>query len=220
VNAPALHGTAQRIVEEIRSAILEGRWRAGDPLREAQIAEDFGVSRTPVRQALRQLEREGLVLIRPNRGAVVNAMGREALLEIAEVRSHLSILAARRVTARATDADLDTLEELAGRIETAIELRATDGAKPVSDALMAFHRAFFRMSGNALLSRLFETTTFVHVVAATFQFYSEEDWARISVYPSEFLYALRERDAELAAALVSAYFRQARSAIGSAFPKS
>jgi DNA-binding GntR family transcriptional regulator len=202
VSVLTLQGTAQRIVEDMRAAILEGRWQAGDPLREAQIAEDFGVSRTPVRQALRHLEREGLVRIRPNRGAVVNALGRDALLEVAEVRSHLSILAARRVAARVTDADLEQLHTLADRIATAIAGRAEDGAMPVSDALMEFHRRLFRLSGNALLSRLFETTTFVHVVAATFQYYSEEDWVRISAYPSEVLYALRERDGELAAALI------------------
>lgn len=79
----------------IRSAIVEGQFRPGQRLVEQRIAEDFAFSRTPIREAMRRLQAEGLVHIEPNRGALVRPMTLEEILDLYELRARLEAYAAR-----------------------------------------------------------------------------------------------------------------------------
>jgi len=93
---------AARTADLLREAILEGRYAIGQPLREAELCETLGVSRIPVREALRRLEGEGLVELRPNRGAVVAGLSEDEIHEVAEacvvLEAHLLTLALPAVT--------------------------------------------------------------------------------------------------------------------------
>src|SRR5262249_59318784 len=82
--------------DALRDAIVDGRLQPGERLRTVALAESLNLSRTPVREALVQLEREGLVEIVPRRGAVVRAFANEDLLDLYEVRAVLEAAAARR----------------------------------------------------------------------------------------------------------------------------
>ena len=101
-----------RVFRKVREDILNGRYHANDELKEATIGEELGVSRTPVREAFRQLELEGLIHIVPNKGAYVTGITSSDVAEIYEIRELLEGLCARRATERITKEQLDELEEI------------------------------------------------------------------------------------------------------------
>lgn len=96
----------------LRKAILSGELAAGSQLRQDEIAERFGMSRIPVREALRLLEAEGLVTLHPNRGAVVSALSLEEVLELLEIRIALECRALQIAIPNMVDADFDTAEDI------------------------------------------------------------------------------------------------------------
>jgi DNA-binding GntR family transcriptional regulator len=94
---------------ELRRAILDGELEAGAQLKQDEVAEKFGVSRIPVREALKQLAAEGLVTFHPNRGAVVSSLSLEEVLEMLEIRSALECRALRLAIPNMVDEDFDEL---------------------------------------------------------------------------------------------------------------
>lgn len=106
------HSLGQRVFHRIREDILSGKYKKNEELKEKTIGEELGVSRTPVREALRQLELEGLVTIIPNKGAYVVGFSVEDIQDIYEIRSVLEGLCARRAAAHVTKEQLEELEEI------------------------------------------------------------------------------------------------------------
>ena len=100
-----------RVFQSIREDILSGRYEQNTELKDAAIGADLGVIRTPVREALRQLELEGLVTIIPNRGAYVNMITAKDVQDIYVIRSMLEGLCARWATQSITAEQLDSMEE-------------------------------------------------------------------------------------------------------------
>lgn len=105
----------------LRAAIVGGRLSSGEHINQETIARELGVSRTPVREALRLLERDGLVRLEPNRGAFVAEFTDRDLFEIYELRELLEPYAAGIACAVATRADASALRDLADRIEATWE---------------------------------------------------------------------------------------------------
>lgn len=100
-----------RVFTEIREAILSGKYEEGEELREVNIGKDLGVSRTPVREALRQLELEGLVRVIPNKGAYVTGITSKDIQDIFVIRSYLEGLAAAWACEHISEEQLAELEE-------------------------------------------------------------------------------------------------------------
>lgn len=106
-------GRAPQIVsDQLRKAILAGAIAPGAQLRQDELAERYGTSRIPVREALRQLEAEGLVTIQPNRGAVVTSLSLDEVLEMLEIRIALECRALRLAIPNMVEEDLDHAAEL------------------------------------------------------------------------------------------------------------
>jgi len=101
-----------RIFAKVRDDILSGRYHSGDILVENKLAEEFGVSRTPVREAIRQLELEGLVKTVPNRGVVVEGISSRDVKDIYTIRGLIESLAARWAAQRITPEELQQLREI------------------------------------------------------------------------------------------------------------
>ncbi|NJO72314.1 MAG: GntR family transcriptional regulator [Leptolyngbyaceae cyanobacterium RM1_406_9] len=104
--------TPDLIADALREAIVQGVFQEGQSLRQDEIAAQFGVSRIPLREALRQLEAEGLVMLSPNRGATVAVMSPEEAQEICEIRVALEGLALQLAIPNLTEADLDKAAEI------------------------------------------------------------------------------------------------------------
>lgn len=101
-----------RVFNQIREDILSGKYKSGEELRESTIGHELGVSRTPVREALRQLELEGLVKIIPNKGAQVINLSIKDIEDIYAIRSHLEGLCARWACENITQEQIEQLEEI------------------------------------------------------------------------------------------------------------
>lgn len=105
------YSLSSRVFHTIRENILSGKYATDEELKEKSIGEELGVSRTPVREALRQLELEGLVTIIPNKGAYVVGISQKDIRDIYEIRSRLEGLCARWAAEHITKEQLDELEE-------------------------------------------------------------------------------------------------------------
>ncbi len=99
------------VCENIRQAIIDGTFSPGERLMEIQLADEMGVSRTPVREAIRKLELEGFVVMIPRRGTYVADISIKDLTEIYEVRTSLDVLAAGLAAERITDEELEELNQ-------------------------------------------------------------------------------------------------------------
>ncbi|MEU7477029.1 GntR family transcriptional regulator [Lentzea sp. NPDC042327] len=110
-------GLSSEVADAIRTAIFDGRYPPGSPLREVELAEALEVSRGPVREALQQLEREGLVRTGWHRGATVAELSARDVAELDSLRGALEVLAVRRVVD--TAADLTAVEKAAQEMERA-----------------------------------------------------------------------------------------------------
>jgi DNA-binding GntR family transcriptional regulator len=129
-----------RVAAELRHAILEGVLRPGERLRAEALAERFGSSRTPIREAFHRLEAEGLVEVQPRRGAVVRAFSAADLLDLYEVRAVLEPYAAARAATHIGRPALDRLAELC-------ELAEARGAasEAAIDDQIAWNEEFHRL---------------------------------------------------------------------------
>lgn len=134
---------AAAIRGRLREAILRGDFAPGAHLREVEIAARYQVSRGPVREALLQLEQEGLVLLRRNRGAIVARLSRADLEEVYSLRLALERLAVVSAARRGTEADFAALDAILH------EFRGTDSSQPLTEQEAAdqdvrFHDAVYR----------------------------------------------------------------------------
>jgi DNA-binding GntR family transcriptional regulator len=139
-----------QVIEQIRTAIIEGRLRPGDHIVEASITEQMQVSRTPVREALILLEQQSLVVSYPNRGYFVQAFTEEDVREIFSMRANLENFAAELNIDRFTEDDYLTLEGMITRQKAAIE---TGDSKHVRSIDMGFHRYIVSFSRHSRLLR-------------------------------------------------------------------
>lgn len=105
------YSLGSRVFHKIREGILSGKYAANEELKEKNIGDELGVSRTPVREALRQLELEGLVSIIPNKGAYVVGLSKKDIRDIYEMRSLLEGLCAKWAAVNVTKEQLNELEE-------------------------------------------------------------------------------------------------------------
>ncbi|NUR76753.1 MAG: GntR family transcriptional regulator [Thermoleophilia bacterium] len=109
MTATTHHGLVDRLAAAIQSRVLSGEIATGTRLRQESLASEFGVSRTPVREALRQLQSTGIVSVEPNRGAVVRGPSARDIREAYAVRAELEGFAAEHAVAHIEDAQLDQL---------------------------------------------------------------------------------------------------------------
>ncbi|MBB4933033.1 DNA-binding GntR family transcriptional regulator [Lipingzhangella halophila] len=137
---------ADGVYERLRTAIISGEWESGAQLPELTLAEHYGVSRTPIREALRRLEQDGLVE-RADRGMRVRGRSPEEILEIYEVRIVLEGAVASAAAKRRTEIDLIRLRRAA---EAMAEVDSTD-AYAMATANRAFHETMWQASHNRTL---------------------------------------------------------------------
>ena len=137
----------------LRHQLLLGAWPPGSRLREAELAATFGVSRTPVREAVRRLLQEGLLEARSRQGVQVRRPDLRAALDAYDVRERLEGMAARQAASRASLRDRRELFALLDAVEAAAE---EDEATQV-EADLAFHRRVAELSANESLIRALET---------------------------------------------------------------
>ena len=142
----------QRVYDHLRQEILAGGLSPGTELAEVALSEQLGVSRGPIREAIGRLASEGLVTVRPRRGAVVCLLSKEEFLELYQVREALEMMAVKLAVPRLGRDDLDELERLIG----AMAAHAEGGqVAEFFEANSQFHGRIFEASGNLKLRELY-----------------------------------------------------------------
>ncbi len=145
------HSLGSRVFHTIRENILSGKYVPNEELKEKNIGEELGVSRTPVREALRQLELEGLVSIIPNKGAYVVGISRKDMQDIYEIRCRLEGLCAKWAATYITKEQLDEMEEIIFRAE----FHAKKGnAEQLVELDNQFHEILYKAANSKELQRV------------------------------------------------------------------
>lgn len=136
----------EQVADRIRADVLSGRLSEGTSLREQSLAEQYGVSRAPIRDALLQLTQEGLLVAKPNCGVTVGKSSIEDIQPlVVDLRRRIEVHALRKAFARLTDADVDRLDQTVKRLRAACE--KMDLAEIVRND-MALHRCILEATGN------------------------------------------------------------------------
>jgi DNA-binding GntR family transcriptional regulator len=190
---PANRGLGADIAARLRLAILNGYFDPGARLPEESLARTMGVSRGPIREALVQLEREGLIVIRRNRGAFVAQLAREDLEEVYTLRVAIEQLAVQRAVALAKDDAIAEMQAVVDDIAARMERGITE--QEAAELDLHFHDLIYRAANHR---RLYETWTNlrpqIHIILLN-RNVAHEDF-REMVVPSHqvILDAIRDRD--------------------------
>jgi DNA-binding GntR family transcriptional regulator len=143
-----------QVRQELQARIADGRLRPGDRIFEQDLAAELGVSRVPVREAIRMLQSEGFVDVLPRRrGVFVRGLDRQQAKELFEVREALEVYAARLAAERAEPADVAQMAEFARQARAAHQAGNVD---EMSNANASFHDKLVALAGNDLLASMLE----------------------------------------------------------------
>ena len=137
-----------QVFDKIRSDILNGKYKRGEELVESSIGKELGISRTPVREAIRQLELEGLVQLVPNKGAFVTGISEKDVRDIYLIRARLEGLAARMAAKNITPELLDAMEETVVLSEYHAK---KEHYEQVCEMDSKFHKLLYKASGSRIL---------------------------------------------------------------------
>jgi len=187
---------AARISRILAERIISGAIEAGAKLRQDRIAEEFGASHVPVREAFRRLEAQGLVVSEPRRGVRVAGFSLEEVREVAEMRAALEVLALRHAAPHLTRAILDQAEEATRAGDKAGDVQAWE------EANRSFHRLILTPCG---MPRLLKAIDDLHTASARFLF---SGWRAEWEAPTDrdhraILAALRAGEVEVAASVLA-----------------
>lgn len=197
---------ADRIAEALRDAIIAGTLEPGSRVNESEIAARYRISRSPVREALRLLQQEGLVAMEPRRGAFVKRLTPQEVVDVYDVKSVLEGRATGLATRRMTESEIDSLAACVARMER--EVAAGDMTAYV-DSTRQFHEIIVRGAGNATLASIYQgLERKIHWLRTL----SLSRPGRVEVSLADhraILDAMRQRDARRAEALAHAHIEQA-----------
>ena len=192
----ATKALADTVAERLRDTIFSGQLAPGDRLREEQLAGALDVSRGPVRDALSQLEREGLVVRRRNRGAVVASLSRADLEEVFSLRLAIEPVVC---TWAARHSDEDDWAEMQERIDAFAQLDTSTTLHEAAETDLQFHDVVYRASGHRRVLRLWHDLrpqVYIFMLARTYV--QDADFAEIMVRSHGMLLAaIRNRDERL-----------------------
>ncbi|QDL91715.1 GntR family transcriptional regulator [Paroceanicella profunda] len=207
---------ATRIAGQIVEAIGDGRLRPGEKVTELRLSKEMGTSRAPVREALRLLESQGLIVSHPRRGFFVHAYGTGELEEIYDLRLCLELHAAQRALERLTSADIDRLE---AQVALMYRLGRAGATHEQVAADYAFHRMVCEIGGNERIVRLFDTlaTEMRSGIALIGSLY--DDPVHIAETHDPIVAALRNRDPEDLHKRLRAHITDARTQVIRLFEK-
>lgn len=201
----------------IREQILSGRREGGEWLREGELAESLGVSRTPVREALRRLTAEGLVRYERNRGVQVQVWSERDLDEIFSLRSVLEPWGCRLAAIGGT-VDLAALEDLACRMDEIAPGGRPSDVDKLTGLNNLFHRTILEAADNSRLTGVISSVIQVPLVWRTFSHYTPEALRRSLAHHHELVAALAARDPEWAESVMRSHVRAAWHSIRSQDP--
>lgn len=187
---------SDKVTDVLRRMILTGELPVGTHLVEDDLARQLGTSRAPLREALGQLGREGLVAGQPGRGTHVKGFTAESIRDLFAVRTVLEVLAAELAAARIGPTDARHLAGLADAMEAAVREGKGEGYVGFD---LEIHRAIWRASGNERLVEVLEDLVIPVQVFVNVNAEGYHDWPEVVELHRRLVAAVASRDKELAA---------------------
>lgn len=198
------------IYRRIRALIAEGAYLGGDVLPESELAARLGVSRTPVREAMRRLQAEGVIRREAYRRAVVVDLDPDEVIHIFTARSVLEPVAVGMAMEKVDQPFLDRLAELHRSMDETIEAGEPDRRR-YRDLNAAFHRVIWAQGGNTVFAELVNLVARKPVVSPTFSDWTREELVRSNRQHGELCDAFAARDADWAKAAMAAHILSSRA---------
>jgi DNA-binding GntR family transcriptional regulator len=200
---------AAEAAEILRQRILTGEIRGGQPIRQEQIAQELGVSRIPLREALKQLEAEGFVTIAPHKGAVVSTLSVEEAEELFVLRLQLETWLLREAIPRMREADFAHLDAIID------ESRAPDNLARWGELNWRFHEALYRPAGRPLSLKVLKRIHDNLDRYLRLQIAITRDWDRAYQDHQDFVALSREGNVDAALALLERHILGTAKALSS-----
>lgn len=188
------------VYEELKREILVGEIAPGTRMMEIELADEMGVSRTPVREAIRKLEKEGLVTIEPRKGAYASDVSIKDMVDVLEVREDLEAMVAAMAAQKVNKDEKQALIEATMEYKEAVESERTEDIIRCDEK---FHQLIVNCSGNKTLVQLFSQ---VQELALRFRYLYYDDFSRYERMPME--------HREIEEAILSGDYEKARVAAG------
>jgi len=199
---------SDRAYAAIRAHLLSGQVKAGEQLTEDQLAQITGVSRTPVREAVRRLEDELLLVRSDTKRLFVADWSRDDIEEMFSLRQMLECHAAERAARRLSANQIAALERINHELKAAVDLPAPDVARFL-DANRAFHEVIVEAADSPRLGQLLGRLVEAPVVLRTARTYSQEDLRQSARDHDELVAAFAARDPDWARAVMGSHLRRA-----------
>lgn len=203
----------EKAYSEIRSRIISGELPQRARLIEEDLAVEIGVSRTPVREAVRQLAQEGMVELRPNSGAIVAAWSVSDLVQLFDLRATLEGSVAALAAERVDSATIATLRTLARTMEVTMREGGAHFLERIAELNDNFHKTILAAADSPRLSRLMGQLVELPIVLRTFNCYSEEELRRSLGHHIELVAAFEAGDQVWAEAVMKAHVLSAKHAL-------
>lgn len=195
------------VLERLRDMIIEGRLAPGQRINEGQVGAQLGVSRTPLREAIKTLASEGLVEIQPAKGAVVRRFSEKDLAQILQVLKTLEQLGGRMACQHASDAAIEAINAMHTQM---LALYKANNRLEYFKLNQAIHSALVAASGNAVLAEMHET---LQARIKRLRFIGNEGpakWAGAVAEHEEMMAALLKRDADALADVIGRHMDSTR----------
>lgn len=198
------------VFNTLRQAILRGELKPGERLMEIQLANKLGVSRTPIREAIRKLELEGLVLMIPRRGAEVAEITEQNLRDVLEVREALEELSVKLACEHATQAQIEEMKQAAKVFEESL---SGDDVTRIAEADVAFHDAINMATDNQKLIQILNNLREQMYRYRTEYLKEKDRHEQLIREHHEIVKALEERNEERVAKIVKQHLRNQERAV-------
>lgn len=213
MNAPARPAATDLAYSSIRARILSGDLPGGARLKEATLAAEMGLSRTPIREAIKRLTLEGFVESGDGYSTRVADSAHEEIDQIFEIRRRLECYAVERAAVLATEEEIDRLERLAREMAELAIPTSVGGYEKLSALNTAFHRTILDAARSPRLTAVLTMAVDIGIVARTYRTYGERDLIRSTRHHLEIVDALRARAPAWASSVMSSHVQAAARAI-------
>lgn len=209
------------VYTQVRRGVVEGRYPPGSRLVEQRLAEEFQVSRTPVREALHRLEAEGLVTFERHRGSQVRDFSADDIADLYDVRARLEGYGAELAARRATEADNAELRRAAWAFDDAVAAAdmahsaagALSAVRRLDEANAAFHGALLGASKHSRIHQMVSRATDLPLVFRAFVHFGHEELARSAMFHHLIADVIAAGEPERAGRLMSEHVLQGRDAL-------
>jgi DNA-binding GntR family transcriptional regulator len=208
--------SSDAVYERLRREIISGRYAPGARLVEERLAHDYGVSRTPIRQALARVAQEGLVRIFPHRGAVVRTFERADLLAAYDLRAVLEGFAAAQAATRISPMQLLVLEEADRALEASLSKQFASREAEVLYLVehnQIFHSTIVAAAGNERLAALLPTVLDVPMQFRSFNWYTAEERRISNFFHRSIITALQHGNADRARSMMQEHIYRGRDVL-------